>query len=138
FGPHPAGEGPRYYSVLNRFIDIAINDGTITLFGDGSQVRDYLHIDDVCRAFICAAESDEAIGLVVNVGSGCPTSMSEAARVIVDAVGHGRVEHVAWPADYAEVETGDSYFCIDRAQSVLGWNPMISFEEGIRLCVESV
>ncbi|MDP2181957.1 MAG: NAD-dependent epimerase/dehydratase family protein [Actinomycetota bacterium] len=135
YGPHADGSRTGYYSVLNRFIDTAIADGAITLFGEGSQVRDYIYVQDVVEALAAAATSDAAVGQVLNIGSGVPTSIAEAAQTVVDVVGSGRIEHMPWPADYAEVETGDSYFCIDRARTLLDWEPTTDLACGIRMCI---
>src|SRR5690606_19843351 len=106
----PVAYGPRSPSS-NRclpqvFFRSAVRGETITVFGDGAQLRDFLYIDDLVRAFLDAAASDSAEGESFNVGSGTPVSIADLAHTAVDAAGRGRVKFVPWPDDVAAVETG--------------------------------
>jgi UDP-glucose 4-epimerase len=130
YGPFQRPE-QRSYGVINQFIHEAVRGQTITLFGEGEQLRDYIHIDDVVEAMVMVAASPAAWNGTYNVGSGTGTSLAELARLIVDVSGTGKVEHVPWPESEATVETGD--FCADvsRIRATIGWTPKVVLRDGI-------
>jgi nucleoside-diphosphate-sugar epimerase len=134
FGPGQPG-GRTAYGVINRFIHLALRDETIAIYGDGSQCRDYVHVDDVVSALVALARSRASDGMVYNVGSGEGRPMIEVARLIVEVVGGGRVEHVAWPVQARQIETGDFVADISRIRRDLGWAPTLSLREGLERTV---
>ena len=119
------------YGIVNWFIRLAMEGGTIKVFGDGRQVRDYVFVDDVATAFLLAGSLGEADGEVFNVGSGTPTSFREMAEAVVRIVGGGRIEFVPWPPEYTNIETGDYVTDITRIKRLLGWAPRTSLADGI-------
>ena len=120
------------YNIANRFIRAALDDRPLRIFGDGRQLRDYIHIDDVVEVVLRVAVDDVTIGQVYNLGAGTPVRLIEIAQLIVEIVGGGRVEHVEWPAAFGAVETGDFYFNIDKLTRTIQWWPQIPLAEGIR------
>ena len=120
------------YSMVNWFIRQAMDDLTIKVFGDGSQVRDYIYVDDLADAFIQAAVTPECWGEVLNIGSGVPTSFRHMADCIVGVVGHGHVETVPWPENYINVETGDYVTNIAKLQRLANWAPRVDLATGVR------
>jgi len=124
------------YGILNWFIRLALENEEITLYGDGSQARDYFYIDDAVDAFMRAGSMQEADGEVFNVGSGKAVTMAEAARTIVEVVGSGRVTNVPWPEDRAAQETGAYVTDISKINETLDWKPRIDFAEGVRRTAE--
>ena len=104
--------GPRQLIKHNRqgfigwFIRLAIEDRPIQIYGDGSQLRDFVYVDDAADAFLRAGADDRCNGEVFNVGgddAGQPSRADDAARR--DRRDPGRVEYVDWPAD----EEGDRH-----------------------------
>lgn len=128
YGPS-AGRPAKEYNVLNKLIALADAGGTITVYGDGKQLRDYIYVDDVVEALALLAGRDENI--VANVGSGNGIAFREAAETIVRVAGRGSVTSVPWPADAKRVETGDFIADISRMRA-LGWAPRTALEDGIR------
>jgi UDP-glucose 4-epimerase len=124
------------YGVINRMIHLAIADRPLTIYGDGLQLRDYVHVDDVTAALIAAAASPDADQRVYNVGSGTGTKMVDLAAQVIAIAGGGRVEHVEWPLLARQVETGDFVADISRIQQELGWQPAIALGDGLRRTVE--
>jgi len=122
---------------VNWFIHQAMNNQPLTIYGDGSQRRDYIHIDDVVRALLPAGLDDHADGQVLNVGSGVGVSFLQMAGLIVNCVGRGELRHVDWPADAALVETGGFIADTSRIQSCLGWKASIPLATGIQDMVAS-
>jgi UDP-glucose 4-epimerase len=130
YGPFQRPEQNRY-GIVNWFIHEALHDRTLTVYGDGAQLRDYVHVDDVVTAMLSAGLASEADGRIFNVGSGRGVSFVEMAEHIVHAAGRGRVKHVEWPADAAIVETGDFIADASLIADCLGWKARIPLESGI-------
>ena len=123
------------YGVINRLIHQAITDRALTIYGDGAQQRDYVHVDDVVDALIRMATSGVAEGRAYNVASGSGISMIDLAREIIAIAGAGRIEHVEWPALARQIETGDFVADISRIREELGWQPRIRLREGLEKTV---
>lgn len=89
YGPgQPAGRTA--YGVINRMIHLAIADRPLTIYGDGTQLRDYIHVDDVVTALVAMASSSQADGRAYNVASGTGTRMIDLAGQIISIAGGGR------------------------------------------------
>ncbi len=131
YGPFQRPEQNRY-GIVNWFIHEAIHDRTLTVYGEGAQLRDYIHVDDVVEAMLTAGLTPEADGKIFNVGTGRGVSFVEMAEQIIQAAGRGRLEHIAWPADSALVETGDFVPDTSRIADCLGWKARIPLEAGIQ------
>jgi UDP-glucose 4-epimerase len=134
---NPYGPGqPRHrmaYGVVNRMIHLAVADEVLEIYGDGSQRRDYIYIDDAIRALLALA-CDAADG-VYNVGTGVGTSVADMARAITAIAGGGRLEFVAWPELAAQIETGDFVADISRIGRDAGWSPSTPMAEGLERTV---
>jgi len=131
YGPFQRPE-QRSYGVINQFIHEAVRGQTITVFGEGGQLRDYIHIDDVVDAMLEVAITPAALNTTYNVGSGQGTSLAELARLVVEVAGSGKVAHVEWPESEARVETGDFCADISRLKTAIGWTPRVALPDGIR------
>jgi nucleoside-diphosphate-sugar epimerase len=130
FGPRSQMKHSKY-SMINWFLRQAMEDKTITIYGDGRQQRDYIYVDDLVEAFVHAAASPRTDGGVYNVGSGRATRFVEMVETIVELVGSGRVEFVPWPEDYTNVETGDYWANISAIAKDADWEPKTPFREGV-------
>jgi nucleoside-diphosphate-sugar epimerase len=130
YGPFQRPEQNRY-GIVNWFIHEAMHGRPLPVYGDGAQLRDYIHIDDVVDAMLTAGVAPEADGRIFNVGSGRGVSFLEMAEYIIRAAGRGRVKHVDWPPDAALVETGDFVADTSLIAECLGWEARIPFESGI-------
>lgn len=119
------------YNIINSFINLALKNKELTIFGKGNQKRDYLYIDDLCGAMVKSFQNEKAIGKVINLGGGQPHSLIDMARIIVKTVGKGTIVHKPWPHNWKEVETGDFYFDIEESKKILSWSPKYSVQEGI-------
>lgn len=130
YGPFQRPEQNRY-GIVNWFIHEALHDHTLTVYGKGEQLRDYIHVDDVVEAMLTAGLAPEADGKIFNVGSGRSASFVDTAQHIIRAAGRGRLKHVDWPADAAIVETGDFVADSSLIADQLGWKARIPLESGI-------
>lgn len=132
YGPHAAlPAGRPAFGILNAFVDTALRGETILLYGGGTQLRDFVHVDDVVDAMLAASTVRAAAGRAINIGTGAGVSLRAAAETVVRAAGRGSIRDVPWPDDAAAVETGDFRFDIALARSVLGWEPRVGLEDGI-------
>jgi UDP-glucose 4-epimerase len=123
------------YGVVNRMIHLALANQALPIYGDGSQQRDYVFVDDTATALIQLGDSDAADGRAFNVGSGTGTALADMARTIIAAVGGGRIEHVAWPQLAEQIETGDFVADVSRIRREIGWAPQTSLSDGIERTV---
>ena len=119
------------YGIVNWFIHEAMHDRPLTVYGEGTQVRDYIHVEDVVDAMLVAGLAAEADGKIFNVGTGRGISFVEMAEHIIRAAGRGSLKHVDWPADAAVVETGDFIADTSLIAASLGWTARIPLEAGI-------
>jgi UDP-glucose 4-epimerase len=118
------------HGILNQMIQTALWHRTLTIFGDGRQMRDYIHIQDLVRALLLCGQSPTAVNEIFNIGSGEGVSMVDAALHIGRIAG-APVAFSPWPELYKKVETGDFVNNIDKAQRLLGFRPKFRFNEGI-------
>jgi nucleoside-diphosphate-sugar epimerase len=124
------------YGVLNWFIRKAIDDEMIPVFGDGRILRDFLYVDDLVDCFLQVATCDQAYGEVFNVGTGIPISFIELGEKIVKIARKGRVALTEFTKERKEVEPGDYYTDISKIKRIVGWEPKIVLEEGLRRTIE--
>jgi UDP-glucose 4-epimerase len=117
---------------LPVFVRKALSNQTIELFGDGSQRRDCLYVDDVVDAIV-AATDDRAIGRVFNVGNEIDHSLAEIASIVVDATGStADVRCRDWPADNQRIDIGSFHSDSRAISDTLGWRATTDLDEGMR------
>ena len=122
---------------LPVFVRRALEGRTITLYGDGSQRRDCLHVDDVCRALALAATTPSAAGEVFNIGHDEDHTLAEIAEILVRATGGATtVEVVPWPPERARIDIGDFATDPTKAAVWLGWKPLLGIAEGLRATID--
>ncbi len=119
------------FGVANWFIRLAIDGGTIKVFGDGSLLRDFLYVQDTVDAILKAALCGEAYGEVFNIGVDRPSSFLELGKTIIDVAGSGSWEFAPFTPERAAQEPGNFYSDISKARSVIRWEPRTELREGI-------
>ncbi|SDM92678.1 UDP-glucose 4-epimerase [Halogranum gelatinilyticum] len=130
YGPRQAAGD--YSGVISIFLKQALNDEPITVHGDGSQTRDFVHVDDVVQANLKAATTDH-VGEPYNVGTGSETSIRELAETIRDVTdSNSEIVHT----DGRDGDIERSLADISKAQSQLGYEPTILLSEGLATLVE--
>jgi UDP-glucose 4-epimerase len=134
FGP---GQSPTRteYGIVNRMIHMALTDQVLAVYGDGSQRRDYIFIDDVVTALLHLGECASSGAPRYNVGTGKGTAFVDMAKAIVATAGSGRIEFVEWPPLAEQIETGDFVADVSRIQREIGWRPTVSLDDGLRRTV---
>lgn len=127
FGPHQDPSSP-YSGVISKFLEALISKKRPMLYGDGEQTRDFLFVEDACRAMLLAMEREEAKGEVFNIASGKETSIFALGKIIFSLNGEG------FRPEQRPERKGDikrSWASIEKAQKILGWVPQISLKEGL-------
>ena len=119
--------------VVPQFIRQAIGGGSLVIFGDGAQTRDFVYVDDVTNALAAAATAANVDGEVINIGSGQETSINELVRHVGRALGK-KVE----PLHNTSVGGGVRrlYANIDKAQRLLNFKPRVPLDEGLRFTLQ--
>ena len=122
--------GPRQRPdmAMHRLLEAGLNGKAFPLYGDGSAVRDFTFVADVAAATIAAANADVAPGTVLNVAGGAEITMAELLTLAGDVLGTDIevAPEQTQPGDVAR--TGGT---IDRARTVLGWEPKVGLREGL-------
>jgi nucleoside-diphosphate-sugar epimerase len=127
YGPRQVTEGA-YRLVISIFMDQRAQGQPMTIHGDGEQTRDFTWVGDVVRANVLAAESDRVgRGEPINIGAGTEVSVKRVAELI-----GGPVVHVE-PRGFDERFKRAG---IQRARELLGWEPQVQIDEGIRRILE--
>jgi UDP-glucose 4-epimerase len=129
FGPRQDPSSP-YSGVISIFMSRAVAGRTPTIYGDGSQSRDFVYVADVVRASLLAASTPAVDGEAINVGSGRSVEINGLWQQICSICGK------QIPARYADPRPGDihaSLAAIDKAQSMLAFSPRVSFENGLEM-----
>ena len=132
FGPNQDPHS-QYAAVVPRFISEAAAGRPVPIYGDGSQSRDFTYVANVVEATILAADAADGSGAIVNVATGRSVTVNELA----DAVG----EVLARPVEkhYRDARPGDvshSWADVRAAEALLGWQPRVTLEEGLRLTAD--
>jgi UDP-glucose 4-epimerase len=133
--------GPRQLIKHNRqgfvawFIRLAIENSTIQIYGDGSQLRDFVFVDDAADAFLRAGASDACNGEVFNIGGDRPVSHRDLTTLLLGITGSGRVEYVDWPPDKKAIDIGSFYADSSKFMQTTGWTQRVSLADGLRRTV---
>jgi dTDP-glucose 4,6-dehydratase len=113
--------------AIPTFMRQALDGQPLTVFGDGTQTRSFCFVDDLIRGLVLLAESGEH--LPVNLGNPNEFTMLELAETVLRVTGSkSEIVHEALPVDDPQVRQPD----ITRARQLLGWQPTIELEEGLR------
>jgi UDP-glucose 4-epimerase len=134
--------GPRQLIRHNRqgfigwFIRLAIEGREIQIFGDGSQLRDFVYVDDAVDAFLRAGASDACNGEVFNVGGDGPVSHRDLVALLLEIAGTGSAAFVEWPADKKRIDIGSFYSDSTKFQRTVGWKSHVDLRTGLRRTID--
>ncbi len=130
YGPYQA-QHSKSYGVINQFLSLAAQGEAIRVYGTGSQLRDYIFVDDVVAAFLLTAAEEACAGECFNLGGRRGIRLGDAARAIARLADGPPVEVVEWPDDYQAVETGDYLTDLGKIDSYISLPVQKSFEAGV-------
>ena len=132
FGPHQDPKS-QYAAAVPAFVTAILKDQPPTIYGDGEQSRDFTYIDNVVKANLLAAGAKETHGEVVNIACGQAVTVNEIIAMINELLGKN-VEPI-----YADARAGDvkhSLADITAARNLIGFEPEVSFAEGLKLAID--
>ncbi|MDD5194968.1 MAG: SDR family oxidoreductase [Candidatus Omnitrophica bacterium] len=127
YGPRSRTSGT-YGAVFGVFLAQKLHGAPFTVVGDGTQRRDFIYVTDVAAAFLSAAQSDIS-GEVFNIGSSQPQSIN----TLVSLLG-GEIAYIPKRPGEPDCTWAD----ITKIKSMLGWQPVVSFQEGVRLMLDNI
>lgn len=114
--------------LIPLFVTNLIDDKPVPVYGDGLQIRDWLHAEDHARGILCVLERG-AIGNAYNIGGGNSRTNMEITKRLLDLCGRSYETHVTYVADRAG---HDRRYALDASKTkALGWKPRIDFETGL-------
>src|SRR5262245_15087940 len=119
--------------AVSNFVRQALASEPLTVFGDGQQTRSFCYVDDLIRGIVLLAESGEH--LPVNLGNPDERTLLELAEIVLRLTGSSsEIVYEALPVDDPQVRQPD----ITRAKQLLGWEPEVELEDGLRKTIESL
>jgi dTDP-L-rhamnose 4-epimerase len=119
-----------YTGILSIFSTRVRRDLELTAFEDGLESRDFVHVEDVVNAMLRCLMSPRPIKTIINIGSGIPTSVTEVATKLTEAM--GETPKVRVTGEYRLGDIRHNFAEIDRLKTVLGYEPKVSLEVGLR------
>ena len=132
FGPHQDPTS-QYAAAIPAFVTAILKDQSPTVYGDGEQSRDFTYIGNVVHANLLAARAKRTRGEVINVACGKAVTVNAIIDLINEMVGK-QVKPI-----YADARPGDvkhSLADITKAQNLIDFNPIVSFNEGLQKAIE--
>lgn len=129
YGPRQSLNNP-YTGVIAIFASRLLNDRSPLIYEDGEQRRDFVNVRDVATAFRLALEADDVRDEIINIGSGESRSVRQVAGTLAAVLERETIE----PDITGRGRVGDVRHCfadISRARELLGYEPSVSFEEGV-------
>ena len=138
YGPGMRTSGPNS-TFLGTWIRQILDGQPISIFGDGSNVRDMTHVEDVVNAFLKAAEDPLKTNKdVFNIGSGIPTTLREIADSLVSlSPSLTRIQFLPFPQPLKEIDIGSYVSDISKFTNRTAWTPQISLHDGLRTTLNS-
>ena len=132
YGPRQDPYSP-YSGVISIFADKLNQGAAPTIFGDGEQTRDFVYVSDVVEANMQAISSVAAVGQVINIATGSKITLNQLLNTFCE------IKQVEFSAEYRDPRQGDikeSYANVDKAATLLGWNPTVELTQGLRALID--
>jgi UDP-glucose 4-epimerase len=131
--------GPRqvdhYGMVVPRFVNAALKNESLSVYGSGDQIRCFCHVTDAVKGLLLVMDSDKAVGQVFNVGNNSQISIMELAKKVIEITGSkSRIEKIAYEKAYPEgfEDMQRRVPDISKIKQVLGWEPEINLDQIIK------
>ena len=140
YGPSLSESGSKDRNILSKITKACMQGKTINVYGGGEYLRDYIYIDDVVEAFLCACISDSS-DTVINVASGIGTSIKEVFQMIASEVEKStgisaNIVDTSWPQNINIIETRNFIASNKKLKSMLGWKVNVPLKIGIQRLVQ--
>ena len=131
-GPRQVGH---YGMVVPRFVNAALRNEPLSVYGSGEQIRCFCHVDDAVRAMLLVMDSERTIGEVFNVGNNQQTSIMGLAKKVIEITNStSSIEKIAYDKAYPEgfEDMQRRVPDISKIKQILGWTPEINLDQIIR------
>ena len=119
--------------AIRNFFNLMFQDKDITIYGDGTQLRDYTYISDIVNGLYLAAEKKESAGQVFNLGYSSPISVNDLVEKMYAISGKSK------KVKYIESQQGDvdiTYSNTEKAKKILNYHPQVNIDEGLKKTYE--
>ena len=131
-GPRQVGH---YGMVVPRFIEAALKNEPLSIYGSGEQIRCFCHISDVIRALLLVIDSDQAVGEVFNIGNNQQSSINQLADRVISLLGSkSKIEKIpyadAYPQGFEDMQRRVPD--VSKIKRVLGWSPQLDLDQIIK------
>ncbi|MCK5023164.1 MAG: SDR family NAD(P)-dependent oxidoreductase [Candidatus Aenigmarchaeota archaeon] len=129
------------YGITNMFIKRAMCNEIITVYGNGSFLRDYNYVGNVVDAFLLSSQTEKTNGEYFNIGSNTSTKFIDMVKMIIKNVKEitgkeGVFKFVPWPENSKKIDVGDMVVDYSKFNEFTGWYPKVDLNEGIKKTVE--
>jgi len=131
-GPRQVGH---YGMVVPRFVNAAVKNAPLSVYGSGDQIRCFCHVTDAVKALLLVMDSDKAVGQVFNIGNNSQISIMELAKKVIKITGSkSSIEKIAYENAYPEgfEDMQRRVPDISKIKQVLGWEPEINLDQIIK------
>jgi UDP-glucose 4-epimerase len=125
-----------YSGVIAIFAKRISEGGRPTIFGDGEQRRDFIHVSDVVQANVRALKTEKGLGDAFNIGTGKATTVNRLCSIVAKLSGKAGIEPI-----YTKIRPGDirdSYASIEKARRILGFDPGVELDRGLQKFMASL
>ena len=123
-------------TFLGIWIRNLLKGKPVQVFGDGKQRRDYNYIEDVLDALLIAANEENAVGKVYNLGAPDPLSLEATAKIMCQGIEGCDYQMIPFPEDRKAIDVGDFICDYSAFHNQFGWEPKVKFQEGIQRSLE--
>ena len=130
YGPFWPAER-KSYGLINQFIARALVGEAIDIFGEGSQQRDYIYVDDFVSALLATSAAQACWGEIFNIGGAQPISIRDAVETIASLIDTTVIRYLPWPAEHLAVETGNYQTDMTKLQQYVQLPQQRSFRDGL-------
>lgn len=132
FGPR-ATINSSEFTFNNYFVGLALQNKKITVYGDGNQKRNVIYVEDAVEAIVQAGINDRGNAETYFAVGDEHHSVAQIAEETVKYIGSGEVTYIPWPMERKAIDIGDAIISNRKIKQGLGWCPVVSFEEGLRM-----
>lgn len=130
---NPYGPNQQLNKIIPTFYFQAVKNEPITVFGDGSDTRDYVYVDDIVKGLWLSRKLPP--GEVINLATGKATTNLEVANLIIEMTGSSsEVRFVDYPEIFGNIKNQVGSY--EKAKRLIGWEPSVDLREGIRRTIE--
>jgi dTDP-L-rhamnose 4-epimerase len=131
YGSRQAMDNP-YTGVCAIFSSRITNGNPPLVFEDGKQTRDFVHVSDIARANILATQAKDVEDTAVNIGTGTPQTIEDIAKTLIQMYGRSDELSAEITNEFRQGDIRHCYADISCAEELLGYEPKVDFEEGMR------